>query len=309
MNFADCLRKARDTAASAFHLFLLDYSKCQGQVYAFFEGRDDTSFYINFLRELSIPSEVPRIYRCGSKDGVYETHRKVTQRARQGIVALFFVDKDLADVLEQDYPKADNIYVTDYYSVESYVVTETMLRRVWEDFFYFRDARIDFEVVAQKFREEIDKFYNIMRPIMAWIVLVCKNGLSPNLANIDLAKVCFIDEDCTVFMVNDFELAKRLETWCGVTTPEDYEAVLQSVTSQLLELEPKAYVRGKYELWFFIKFIDKLARLLNEDVLGKDERLKTRTSIGRSNAMEILGPRAEIPPSLESFLRRNFART
>lgn len=307
MTFLDKLRQARETGPSAYHFFLVDHPKAPDAVYVFLEGRDDSSFYTTFLRGFIRDIDKLHIYRCGNKKGVYEAYDKVERRSTHSEVILFFVDKDLSDILEENCLQATNIYVTDYYSVENYVVSVDMLRRVWEDFFFLRERRVDFGIVAEKFREELASFYDTMHPIAIWIVYCRRNGLSPILNNINLAHICTIDDDCATKPVEGLDLISELEQRCQVNTPEGYASACKEISSELLALEPKMYVRGKFELWFFIKFLERLEQGLNNSVLEHRQRLKVRTRIGKSNAMEILGPRAEIPKSLETFLERCFA--
>jgi hypothetical protein len=306
MSFLDELRETRETASSAYHLFLLDYSKDPKAVYVFLEGRDDSSFYTAFLRKFASDFVALHIYRCGNKMGVYEAYDKVSRRSTHSGITLFFVDKDLSDILAEDYTRAPDIYVTDYYSVENYVVSENMLWRVWEDFYYVKEARVDFRIVAKKFREELTNFYDFIRPIMVWIVYCRRNGVSPTLNNINLSSICIVDEDCAVKSLEGLDLINELEQRCRVNTPEGYATACEKISSELLVLESKMYVRGKFELWFFVKFLERLKQGVNDITLELGQRLKVRTTIGKSNAMEVLGPRTDIPESLEIFLEEHF---
>jgi hypothetical protein len=126
MTFLDELKRARISPISVYHQFLLKNHSSPDGVHVFFEGDADFSFYTGFLHRFIPSSKRLFPYRCGSKANVYDTHSKVMSAPPKGIV-LFFVDKDFSDILNENYPAADNIYVTDYYSVENYVVTEDML--------------------------------------------------------------------------------------------------------------------------------------------------------------------------------------
>jgi hypothetical protein len=75
--------------------------------------------------------------------------------------------------------------------------------------------------------------------------------------------------------------------------------VIDLVVKDLLSLEPKIYIRGKFELWFFVKFVVKLEELVPE--------VKLRVPIGENSAVRLLGPRLQIPSSLEKFLRGNIS--
>jgi hypothetical protein len=72
-------------------------------------------------------------------------------------------------------------------------------------------------------------------------------------------------------------------------------------------LPPKKYIYGKLELGFFVAFLEKLIKLLDEQLsaAGNSERVIVKTQIHKHNAVEILGPRASIPHSLKVFLQQN----
>src|SRR5216683_627388 len=118
MRFIDGLRNERESPTAAYHQFLLKASKFPGDVHAFFEGQDDVSFYTNFLHRFTSNSKGIHPYRCGNKRGVYEAHGKVHQMRRRERV-VFFVDKDLSDILNEDWEGSQDIYVTDSSSIEN----------------------------------------------------------------------------------------------------------------------------------------------------------------------------------------------
>ena len=70
---------------------------------------------------------------------------------------------------------------------------------------------------------------------------------------------------------------------------------------------PKKYMRGKYELWFFIVFIKKIPPLLNTARDKNEQQSVLRVALSPKTAMEILGPRLRIPSSLDIFLEQNLS--
>src|SRR5437868_13607169 len=105
------LRHERENPRAAFHLFLLNDAKSPKGVHAFVEGHDDVSFYTNFIHNSVFdPDDVYPLYMCGDKDGVYKAHSLVMNSKPVG-TTLFFVDKDLSDILNEEWTQALNIYV------------------------------------------------------------------------------------------------------------------------------------------------------------------------------------------------------
>lgn len=109
MTFLDSLRRSRQSTASAYHLFLLNYRKESDTVHAFFEGHEDPSFYSNFiLNFLSHPTPL-EVYICGSKSKVLEVYPKIMARLPSKQTALFFVDKDFSDLIGETHPSHQNL--------------------------------------------------------------------------------------------------------------------------------------------------------------------------------------------------------
>ncbi|HEY6284112.1 MAG TPA: DUF4435 domain-containing protein, partial [Ktedonobacteraceae bacterium] len=217
-------------------------------VHAFFEGQDDVSFSTNFLRGFASNPKSIHPYRCGNKRGVYEAHSKVKNIWQQGRV-LFFVDKDLSDILNEDWECASNIYVTDYYSIENYLVSEDTLFRVWTELFHFMNVTLDFsEIHLEKFREELERFYQFVLPITAWIVYLRRKGKRPNVNNISFPKFFYFGNDLTLEKSEELKLlgeVKLLELICGEETPAGWPEESHPIMDELSALTPKTYIKGK----------------------------------------------------------------
>jgi len=225
-------------------------------------------------------------------------------------IVLFFVDKDFSDFLSENYPKAGNIYVTDFYSIENYLVSEDMLIRVWNEIIRFPNTSIDTSVIIQKFQVQLARFYNFVLPITAWIVYLRRKGIQPNINNVNFSRIFYFNEDLVIGKKEEIGLRgeiERLERTCGVVTPKGFLSHLGSLTKEFVELEPKTYIRGKFELWFFVKFIEKLTSMLRATISDLGESIGMKTQISEDNAIEVLGPRLQIPPSLDRFLHENIS--
>ncbi len=302
MSFLEDLREARRSPSAAYQQFALKYPKTSEDIHAFLEGRDDPSFYLSFL--LRVVSDINKIhvYRCNSKSGVYDAYSKVMRLVKRSSFVLFFVDKDHSDLIGEVHEAAPNIYVTDFYSIENYIVSEEMLHRVWEDFFNSINLSLDYDSVASKFRGEIERFYKLILPLSAWIVFNRRKGLRPNINNIKLGQLYVFNKELTLETVSIADILAHLEHVCGIECPSDLSTELPNMINELENIDPKRYVRGKHELWFFIKFIENLIVTLRNE---GDSAIKIRTQIGEANAVEILGPRVQMPKSLHNFFIQN----
>jgi hypothetical protein len=74
------------------------------------------------------------------------------------------------------------------------------------------------------------------------------------------------------------------------------------VEEELERREPKTYIRGKWELWFLVRFIGAFMQVLREHVPGTP-RIHG-IPITMTNAIDVLAPRTESPGALRAFLDR-----
>lgn len=302
MDFLSRLNASRDSSISTYHVFLLQYKSGADDVHVFVEGHDDISFYTHLIRRYIAPNRRIFMHECGNKRSVYETHQNIDRNIGTRKGQLFFVDKDLSDILGESYPSEMNIFVTEHYSIENYLVSEEMLFDVWNELFRFKETRVDFEIVREKFHEELRKFHEVAQSITVWIILVRRSGYRPSLDNIAFSKICFFDNEIS-FKVREVavgaNLVPLLEGLCKLTTPSEYSVTVSAIQMELSGMNPKSYIRGKFELWFFVNFVERLLKSL------EDIGVKTKTQINESNAIEVLGPRLRPPSHLEEFIKSN----
>lgn len=206
VSFLDELLNARESPVPVYHEFLLRYERVNDVIHVFVEGHDDVSFYQGFLAALVPHTHTVEFYRCGKKATVYETRRIIRDGGHEGVATLFVVDKDLSDYLEEDWPIASDVYVTDYYSIENYVVSVDMLRRVWNEIFRFRNISFKFETIATKFSEELSAFHRWALSVTAWIIWLRRHDQTPMINDMDMGKICAFDSSLT------FHAASLLDT-------------------------------------------------------------------------------------------------
>lgn len=236
MTFLDELIHDRQSPIAVYHQFLLNNKPSIRCYHMFVEGDADYSFYTGFLLRFMSNTEYLFSYQCGGKANIYDTYQKVINVPSHG-VALFFVDKDFSDILHETYPIAENIYVTDFYSIENYLVSEDMLTRIWNELFHFPKAMISIKSTQSKFRLELEHFYNVFLPLMAWIISLRRSGLKPNLNNINLSNIFFINDDLSLEKrgeASNIDEIEILEKMCGVTTTQECRSNIDLSLKNLL---------------------------------------------------------------------------
>jgi Protein of unknown function (DUF4435) len=118
MSFLDELVSATQGPTSAWHEFVLIHRKEAEAYYVFLEGDLDVPFYISALRLVLGDSTQVRELRCGGREGVLDAQANVRRTHPHCTRCLFFIDKDLQDFLGGFATTQDDLYCTDWYSIE-----------------------------------------------------------------------------------------------------------------------------------------------------------------------------------------------
>ncbi len=304
------LRIERDNPNDAWIEFVLNNAKYPTMVHIFVEGYNDTSFYRNFIKTHALQCKREyTFYRCGDKSGVYDAH-KLVRNTNLRATSVFFVDKDFSDILDEKWEKSSNIYITDYHSIENYLVTKEMFSHMWIDFFHFTKGTVTFnKLYPEKFQTELERFYQLILPIIAWYIHLKRNGKHPNIKNVHFSNLFRFKDDLTLTWSKEAESTgsiNLLEQYCGVKTLPTWPTESNQIIEELSSLPPKCYVRGKLELDFLLKFIDQLVKTLDKEISElTGGRAWINVQIHEKNAVDILGPKALIPSSLNKFLNDN----
>jgi hypothetical protein len=306
---------------------LLYYQPKSKTVHVFLEGNDDFSFYTNYVTNIiinSLPEDKHYNYYphlCGNKKGVYDLYQLVNPRLKNKSRGLFFVDKDFSEILGEIYPSDENIYVTDYYSIENFLVSEDVLKRVLQEIYHINSLELD-DLLAKSsldknsilyiFMQELKTFHLLMIPIIAWIICLKRLNIKPNLNNVKLDKIFHLDEtQLTIDKINNSGYLSRfkyLEAVFNVSTPPGVWLQILNEARKLriiFDQNPKIYIRGKYELWFLICFLNKLEKRLRDELKVHKKAFSVKTQITNENAIEILGTRVYCPESLNRFLENH----
>jgi len=299
MTFLEELRAVRETPAAAWHQFVLDYRPDDNSFYFFVEGRLDVSFYVTSFERLYGDGVVVHGYRCGGKNGVLDARRKVRNPQVDYLHCLFFVDKDLSDILGEPNPSSEDTFCTDTYSIENYFVTKTALSVVWNQLWGLNDNHPHWPTVQQQFTDTLSRFHRIMAPLMAWIVISRQNAKRLNLNNVELAQLLEFDDD--LMPRRRPGSTRQLESSTGCSL-EGKTIELLRECRRLRNIEPKKFLRGKFELWFFAKFIRSVFEF-GRTWQHKPSGEVSPTSTPEGIAITLCG-KLPIPTTLQDFLIR-----
>ena len=302
MTFADDLKAAGTSKTAVLHEFLTHHDPKEERVHAFVEGYDDPVFYREALARHAGNRKI-YFYTCDGKARLYQVYQDVAARVGPYRHILFFSDKDLEDIIPEFYPKDDRIYVTDYYSIENYIVCWEAIERSCSDFVKVKHCGLPVDMVSDRFDKELHKFHVLSVSIMAWIVCVRRAGLQANLNNIDLKHIFAIDDSLHISRRHGI-----LAYLCKVTSVPVKSIDWRSLRSTMRELQTmnaKRFVRGKFEIWFLVQYLKKAIEHLTTAAQGQGGSLDVLVRISLTNVVALLAPRLPCPTSVDAFLSKH----
>jgi hypothetical protein len=279
--------------------FLQKYRFDDDSVHYVFEGFEDQSFYFNHLAPFS---KQYNSYVSLGKSNSLDLYKKIDWSKYDKHRVLIFIDKDYSNILGETCSVDHNIYETTYYSIENYLAEPLILERLINEVYHFYDKKVISEIVGN-YDLQLKQFKEKIKAVVCWILIARSSKLKANLNGIDLGKLYLIDSSLKFQSLPVDKLA-YLEKCTQVSTPKVGLAVFKSWHSLInKQSSHKDYLRGKFELWFFITYFHKVNNFL---AVNAKHNAKVQTFINYNNAIEIIGPRSSIPSRLQDFLQRIF---
>ncbi|RKZ46100.1 MAG: hypothetical protein DRR16_20800 [Candidatus Parabeggiatoa sp. nov. 3] len=314
MSLVENLRQQRQTPQALWLQFTTAYDSKHYSLYLFFEGKTDSTYYLPELRRWRKQREICQ-FICDGKEGVIAAYhdKRISQKISNWKNVLFFVDKDWDDSLNIiKIPQSNCFFVTEYYSFENYLVGPETIEMFWTDFYKLPQNEQLTEVI-QNFQQGYNVFVKLIRPMMAWAIAQKKKetelalianrkekGL--NLKNLNLNKVFEFD--------SDLKPLKREKGWenlkkaCAFNHKLSYDNIKKEL-KKLKNLEPKQYIRGKFELWYLIHFLIYLTKILTTK--NQTQRAMIKVQLTNENAIEMFSGKIPYPKSLTEFLKGNLS--
>ena len=221
---------------------------------------------------------------------------------------MFFVDKDVDDLTGKTWPDDPRIFVTEWYSIENYLVCKDVISRYFEDFVKMRRLAVDVQDMLEKFDERLEKFHRKLMPIMGWIIVMRRQGSAVVLNDLQMG---------ALFSLSDAGVSRRagvrrLEYLSRVTqtpSPIKISGAIRRVCGELSRIDPKRYVRGKFEVWYLITVARRIITELDMVAAVSGGSISIVTPLNESNVAQLLVRGIRVPRALRSFLDFHLART
>jgi hypothetical protein len=295
-DYAKFLSEAATSETAIVHEFRVSYAQDDRSFHVFFEGAEDRLFFLPQVRR-RLRSESPlHCHVCNGKPKLAvvraEVHELQFDRARYA----FFVDRDYDDFLETQIIIDDRTYLTDWYSIESDLATEEAVEILLVDFGGMNRVDALFGKILNDYRDGFEQFTRCMIALSAWIIAMREQGKKPNLNNVNLGSVFELVPSARVKRkVGGFNRFRRSAGLGGESvSPREIARWIRA----LRHVEPKRWVRGKYDLWFFRTYLFLLLSSYHSPTCN----WRIPSPLREDRIFEALGGRVAPPASLEAFL-------
>ncbi|PSV20702.1 DUF4435 domain-containing protein [Photobacterium sp. GB-56] len=307
MDFLDYLNKELANENIEHHLFLIGYNPKKRIVHCFFEGKTDESFYGTTIRHLIPTGYELKTYICGKKDSVLYHHGEIGHKTCDMQPLLFFIDKDIDDIIPVKVNKAETIYETGYYSIENYIVNSESLCQVWAEIYRQSSGTGISNKLATLFSKAHEEFNNISKELMAWVLFHRrKGGVRLNLDCIKTTDLFNIDNNLKLHPNYSLpDMYNYLDGKTKVSTESTEHGGIKQCWQELSQFEIKEISRGHNEMDFFIAFLKKLKEVTSN---VSSVSIKPYLEISSTNVIDIMGPRIKPCDSLLDFLEIHFSK-
>lgn len=311
MTMLEVHNEALDSTNAIFHEFLLCYKAYTKKVYGIVEGKEDVTYYNGLISQI-IPDDWDiEFIIAGCKNKVIKSIETFDWTRFPLHQICFFVDRDLSDFFPGNVNHFENLYITDYYSIENNIVNFYSIKRLIGEVFNITGLRPnELSEIQRRFDDGLRLFCEAMTSIMIQVIYWRRIGLSPCLDNIRPKEFFDFNNGIINLKAQFITSAARLE---HAATCLKYPTVnipdLKNIEVEFRKNQgPEKFIRGKYLIWYFSEFVLNIHRSLTNILPRFTSLTKLRVTVGANNIIIFVAPRVKCPESLKDFLGRTYVR-
>lgn len=302
MDMLEIHAEAKEEPISAYNEFLNRFNPTKNQIFVFYEGDEDPSYYNKFIEAEVEEGVVIEELISGCRNNVIVNYRTLRANGYNVHRMLFIIDRDLSFWLNEDEIETD-IFVTDGYSVENYLVcTEVFEKLVTQVKGFARCTKKDIDAICNLLRRLLSQYCIAMEYIMACAVLAKKRNRDIKLSLLKYSRFLQItqaEHDIQIEVIKSEYVFRILK----ISDRDDAELISEIINS--FHRYPEQYhVRGKWLLPVLVE-LSEIIRL-NASIFAPSLGLEKATqicSIDPNKAVGVLGPRCtKIPTRLKEYL-------
>ena len=301
MTFLAQLRQARRSAPVVRQKFRLVYNPDSKDVYAFFESTDDIVFYLYRIKERVSPQSAVHTFVCDGKAGVIGA-LKFAQRFGKTINSMFFVDRDLDDFDSTQVDPSERLFLTEHYSIENYLCTKEGFDVIWCEFIKLPVSHPLYKPSLRRVIKGLDELGKLLLPAFSWVierrrakVKVIFGSIGPGLSG------CFNIVDLKP-IPNGVKPLRFFMDKCLEEPDCSKQADVRLAQAELKALPRKRWLRGKFELWYFVSACNQIWTELVKQPISAKKRVKKTMNIDQENIFALLANKILMPDGLGQFI-------
>ena len=309
MSILNQLEESLKSDIPAYMEFLRRFNPKKKQVFVFYEGDEDAAFYQQFIWKVKGVDVSLEEIVAGCKNNVIKIHDSLDWDHYNKNQIIFIVDRDLSYWLEEKEAFDNNVFVTDGYSFENYIVNKLSFIDWIERFMGFaRASKTEIERMAREFEDVLYSFRELMMPIMAKAVVAKRRDRTISLSDYKLTNhLSFtVEVNHITVKLNDANAINR--KWkLQIEDSDDVAIQIEKFRKD----KSHYWVRGKWDIYFMAYLVDFMrqhAKIFAPSL--QKEKLNPVCDVSCTKCSTALAPywKKPVPQSLELFINQTVAQ-
>ncbi|QQV01340.1 MULTISPECIES: DUF4435 domain-containing protein [Chryseobacterium] len=315
MSLLDILDEKILTPSAAYIKILSQYKTSDNTIFCLVEGVEDNSFYRHFIEIYKEDIPVKYIV-CNGKQNVIDNYNELDWDFYDKKRVLFFIDKDFDDYIEREIINDENVFITDCYSIENYLVDENILEKFITDNCLITTESV-IKLAVENFRKQHKVFVKQLKMISSWMMYCRKNNFEVCFNDIKMSDLFKIDDEGNLTKKTLSTYRSKFEYLCDTTQTNYFNLNEIRYYYNLIneESKPKKFIRGKYELYFMFMYLKYISENVvneisnevkqhNRNARGKDKIVRPKSTIPlkEENIFQVLYNKTKVPEKLKVFI-------
>lgn len=249
MDYLKYLIDAQKSGVAALMSFTLSYRDFENVIACFVEGKDACYYRSRVMKHVDSAKEII-FYPCNGKAEVIFVRNslKLNLQPTENVKVLYFCDRDYDLDL-----KCDDIFYTDFYSVENYYCTKSFVENVLVNVFNFNRYNPNYYLALKLFDEKFSIFYDEIIKVNSFAYSCRINERKNGLSRKDFNSVSFLkfveDDSFDTFKMQSLNYNNLVHIFnVDYVTEDDYLNNLTQIND--------SKIRGKWFLKFIIWFLE-----------------------------------------------------
>ena len=259
-----------------------------------FEGDDDKIIYRQWVQRVR-PDLKYVSFPCRGKGPLLEL-RASLQRDKTGLSngVFFFVDRDFDDLRGQ--ADGDDVFITDTYSVENYLVDPSVISATLEIEFHCHDAPALRQQLIDQFQETYASFLSQTEEVNRRLFKARRAGIDVKPLPKSISKLAKVG-------VRTVEKGTSEPDAIVVYEREPSPLSFEGLDDQFNALDGRFRYRGKFALLFMEKWLRELAAEAGSDTRGCFANLKSKSSVRVAElTLNGFSSRSPLPTGFKEFI-------